>query len=161
MKDLRLKTLWRVPVYCLLASWISFQITAHLGGFFFATQTLEAGGTEAVSADPLRGMLFQGALFLIVLLLGGLWFFRSMTKLEIAVSAAIISTLYLTVVLLQLFWSGFPRPLSLALAEYQNWTSFIASVIFQVTGLFELSVIVASCAPFLFVPFGKRSGYPR
>ena len=58
--------------------------------------------------DPLRSTLFQGVLFLAILLLGGLWAFRSMTKLEIAASAALISAVYLVVILLQLYLPGFP-----------------------------------------------------
>ena len=46
-----------------------------------------ADGAVEVSVDPLRSTLFQGVLFLAILLLGGLWAFRSMTKLEIAASA--------------------------------------------------------------------------
>lgn len=153
---IRVKTLWRVPVFCLAASWASFWITVYLGGFFFSTRTTNADGIIEASVDPVRSLIFSGVLFLIALLVGGLWCFRSMTKAEIAVSAAIISVIYLAVVLLQLLWTGFPVQLSLKLARFQDFTSFLASCLFKMTGLFEFSVITASFAPFLFIPFGKK-----
>lgn len=153
---IRLKTLWRVPVFCMAASWVSFWATAYLGGFFFVTQTTNADGIIEASADPARSLIFSGVLFLIALLVGGLWCFRSMTKAEIAVSAAIISVIYLSVVLLQLLWIGFPVQLSLKLSYFQAFTSFLASCLFKMTSLFEFSVITACFAPFLFIPFGKK-----
>ena len=83
---LRPGTLWRVPVFCIIASWLSYYITIN-GGFLYVVRTTGADGAVEVSVDPLRSTLFQGVLFLAILLLGGLWAFRSMTKLEIAASA--------------------------------------------------------------------------
>ena len=85
------KTLWKVPVYCAVASWISSYATVYLGRFFFVVQEMGADGVIQVSADPIRSAIFNGVLFLIVLFVGGLWAFRNMTKKEIAVSAAIMT----------------------------------------------------------------------
>ena len=104
---LRPGTLWRVPVFCIIASWLSYYITIY-GGFLYMVRTTGADGAVEVSVDPLRSTIFQGVLFLAILLLGGLWAFRSMTKLEIAASAALISAVYLVVILLQLYLPGFP-----------------------------------------------------
>ena len=151
---LRPGTLWRVPVFCIIASWLSYYITIY-GGFFYVVRTTGADGAVEVSVDPLRSTLFQGVLFLAILLLGGLWAFRSMTKLEIAASAALISALYLVVLLLQLYLPGFPPALSVWLAPFQNWKGILSSLLLRFMN-FHLALAASAFAPFLFVPFGRR-----
>jgi len=154
---LRINTLWRIPVFCIVFSWISYYLTVYTGGFFFAVQTVGADGVTEISADPLRSAVFNGCLFLIVLLLGGLWAFRSMTRVEITVSAAIISGIYFAVILAQLYMPDFPGSLGFHLAKFQNWTGTLASLLLKLTDHFEFSVLVSCLAPFLFVPFGKKT----
>lgn len=151
---LRPGTLWRVPVFCIIASWLSYYITIY-GGFLYMVRTTGADGAVEVSVDPLRSTLFQGVLFLAILLLGGLWAFRSMTKLEIAASAALISALYLLVLLLQLYLPGFPPALSVWLAPFQNWKGILSSLLLRFMN-FHLALAASAFAPFLFVPFGRR-----
>ena len=151
---LRPGTLWRVPVFCIIASWLSYYITIY-GGFFYVVRTTGADGAVEVSVDPLRSTIFQGVLFLAILLLGGLWAFRSMTKLEIAASAALISALYLVVILLQLYLPGFPPALSVWLAPFQNWKGILSSLLLRFMN-FHLALAASAFAPFLFVPFGRR-----
>lgn len=154
---LRTNTLWRIPVFCIVSSWISYYITVYIGGFIFTVQTVGADGITELSVDPLRSALFNGLLFVIILLLGGLWAFRSMTKAEIAVSAAIISIIYLVVALAQLYISSFPLSLSVKLASIQNWTGTLASFLLKLTDNFQFSVLLSNLAPFLFIPFGKKT----
>ena len=118
-------------------------------------RTTGADGAVEVSVDPLRSTIFQGVLFLAILLLGGLWAFRSMTKLEIAASAALISALYLVVILLQLYLPGFPPVLSVWLAPFQNWKGILSSLLLRFMN-FHLALAASAFAPFLFVPFGRR-----
>ena len=151
---LRPRTLWRVPVFCIIASWLSYYITIY-GGFLYVVRTTGADGAVEVSVDPLRSTLFQGVLFLAILLLGGLWAFRSMTKLEIAASAALISAVYLVVILLQLYLPGFPPALSVWLAPFQNWKGILSSLLLRFIN-FHLALAASAFAPFLFVPFGRR-----
>ena len=151
---LRPGTLWRVPVFCIIASWLSYYITIY-GGFLYVVRTTGADGAVEVSVDPLRSTIFQGVLFLAILLLGGLWAFRSMTKLEIAASAALISALYLVVILLQLYLPGFPPALSVWLAPFQNWKGILSSLLLRFIH-FHLALAASAFAPFLFVPFGRR-----
>lgn len=151
---LRPRTLWRVPVFCIIASWLSYYITIY-GGFLYVVRTTGADGAVEVSVDPLRSTLFQGVLFLAILLLGGLWAFRSMTKLEIAASAALISAVYLVVILLQLYLPGFPPALSVWLAPFQNWKGILSSLLLRFMN-FHLALAASAFAPFLFVPFGRR-----
>ena len=154
---LRIQTLWKVPVYCAISSWVSFYLTVYIGGFFFAVQTLGADGVTQVSADPIRSAIFNGGLFLLVLLIGGLWAFRSMTKAEVAVSAGIASGIYLLLVLAQLYIPDFPLSLRITLAYIQNWTGTLSGFLLKLTNNLTLSVILSSFAPLLFIPFGKKT----
>ena len=154
---IRLRTLWRVPVYCLAASWVSYYITVYLGRFFFVVKSMGADGVTNVSADPLRSAVFHAVLFFAVLLAGGLWAFRSMTRAEIADSAATMAAVYLAVVLAQLYLPAFPLLLSIALAKFQDWTSSVSSLLMRLTGQFEFSVLAACFSPLLFIPFGRRA----
>ena len=153
----RAHTLWRVPVFCIISSWVSYYLTIYLGGFFFVVQTVGADGVIEGSADPLRSALFSGSLFIIILLVGGLWFFRSMTKAEIAVSATILSAIYITGTLAELYIPGFPLSLSMELAKIYNWTSTLSSLFLKLTNHLSFSVLLPDLAPFLFVPFGRKS----
>ena len=144
---LRMKTLWRVPVYCILSGVVSYYLTVYVGGFFFRSED---------SIDPLRSAVFSGVLFLLILLAGGLWFFRSMTKAEIAVSAGIASAIFLIICLAQLYLPGFPITLSFRLAIIQNWISTIASLFHKLTNRFTLSVILSNFTPLLYIPFGRK-----
>lgn len=153
----RIQTLWKVPVYCAVSSWISFYLTVYLGGFFFTVRTVGADGVTQLSADPVRSVIFNGVLFLLVLLVGGLWAFRSMTKAEVAVSAGIASGIYLLIVLAQLYIPNFPLSLSITMAYIQNWTGTLSSFLLKLTDNLTLSVILSSFAPLLFVPFGRKS----
>ena len=153
----RIQTLWKVPVYCAVASWISFYLTVYLGGFFFTVKTVGADGITQVSADPIRSAIFNAVLFLIVLLVGGLWAFRSMSKAEIAASSAITSGIYLLIALAQLYILNFPLSLSVILAYIQNWISIVSSLILKLTDNLTASVILSSFAPLLFIPFGRKT----
>ena len=152
----RIQTLWKVPVYSAVASWISFYLTVYLGGFFFTVKTVGADGVTQVSADPIRSAIFNMALFLIVLLIGGLWAFRSMSKAEIAVSSAIASGIFLLIVLAQLYIPGFPISLSIRLAYIQNWTGTVSSFLLKLTDNLTVSVILSSFSPMLFILFGRK-----
>ena len=145
--NLRPQTLWRVPVYCILSGLVSYYLTVYVGGFFFRSEN---------SIDPLRSALFSGVLFLLILFAGGLWFFRAMTKAELAVSAGIASAIFLAIALAQLYLPGFPLTLSFRLAIIQNWIATMASLFQKLTGRFTLSVILSNFAPLLYIPFGRK-----
>lgn len=95
-------------------------------------------------------------MFLLVLLAGGLWGLRGMTKKEIALSAGIASAIYLLIVLSQLFVADFPLSVSVWLAQFQNWTSTVSSLLYKRTGNLTVSALLSSLSPLLFIPFGKK-----
>lgn len=152
----RIHTLWKVPVYCAVSSWISFYLTLYLGRFFFIAKTVGTDGVMQVSADPLRSAIFNVALFLLVLLVGSLWAFRSMPKAEIVVSSVIASCIYLLLVLAQLCIPNFPLSLSVKLAYIQNWTGTVSSFLLKLTGNLTVSVILSSFSPLLFILFARK-----
>ena len=80
------KTWWRVPVYCLAASWICFQLEVRLL-LHLAIVTLPDG---SISSDNTRSLIVFGTLFLAVLLIGGLVFFKKIGRRELLVSALIM-----------------------------------------------------------------------
>lgn len=153
----RIHTLWKVPVFCIAASWISFYITTYLGALFFMVRTVDGDGAVQVSADPVRAAVFHAVLFLGILLVGGFGVLRSMTKREIAVSAGIMASIYLLIALAQLYIPGFPPSLSVALAYVQNWKGTISSILLDLTDNLALSAILSSFAPLLFIPFGRKT----
>lgn len=159
--NIRLKTLWRVPVFCLIADWIASGLAVLLSRFLYYTvTTTRADGvvTTFTLADPVRNAIWLTAVFALALLIGGLLFFRSMTKAEIALSAAIIVAFYLILnILRQTFFTFFPPSFGLTLAKLQNWSGIISFSIYKVTHQLALSTIISCFAPFLFVPFGKRA----
>ncbi len=149
---IRRNMLWKVPVFCLVFSWISFYLTRYLGRFIFITQDIGADGATIWSTDSLRLFIFNGVLFLSVLLLGGLWAFKTMTKAEIAVSATIASAIYFAIFLTQFYLPG----LFVYIFSLSTWTSLLSSGLFQLTNNMNISLLLAQLAPFLFVPFGKK-----
>ena len=151
---LQAKKLWKVPVYCAVASRISFYATVYLGRFFFVVQEMGADGVIQVSADPIRSAIFNGVLFLIVLFVGGLWAFRNMTKKEIAVSAAIMTAVYLLLDLAQIVAPNYST--SLFFAYIQNWNAIPASCLFSLTDNLTASAIISSFSPLLFILFGRK-----
>lgn len=154
---IRPQTLWRVPVFCAAASAVTFYLTVYLGRFFFVVETTGADGVPVISADPLRSALFNGVLFVLVLLAGGLLAFRSMTRREIAASAALFAGIDLVLCLLQLLAPDLLSPLLVPVALIQNWTAVPTSALYHLTGHLPVSALAACFSPFLFVPFGKRS----
>lgn len=152
---IRLHTLWRVPVYCLISSYVSFYVTVYLGSAFFVVQTMGADGVTNVSADPVRSAIFDAALFLIVLALGGLWAFRTMTRAEIAASAGIISMVYLAVTVLALEVPTFPIPFVVQMGMLFNGA--VSSWLLRLTDYLAFSTIAACFAPLPFIPFGRKT----
>lgn len=151
---LQAKNLWKVPVYCAVASWISYYITVYLGQIFLVVREIGEDGVISVSVDLLRLAIFNGALFLIVLLIGGLWVFRNMSKQEIIASSVIASVIYLLIALGQLMMKGLP--FSLILTYTQNWISIPNSFIYSLTDNLVISAIISSFSPLLFIPFGRK-----
>ena len=91
---------------------------------------------------------------MIVLFVGGLWAFRNMTKKEIAVSAAIMTAVYLLLDLAQIIAPNYST--SLFFAYIQNWNAIPASFLFSLTDNLTVSSIISSFSPLLFILFARK-----
>lgn len=151
----RVNTLWRVPVFYLCASWISFYLTVYLGSFYLV-KTTGADGVTEVSVDPIRSTIFDLVLLLAVLLLGGLWAFRGMTKLEIFFSAIIVFVPFL-IINRAPFLVEMPMSLRIIFDKLNYLSNLVYSPLVLLTDNFNFSVLISDLTPFLFIPFGKRS----
>lgn len=153
-----MKNLWRVPVLCLVGSWVAFYLTVYLGRFFFVVKTMGEDGIPVISADPVRSSIFSLVLFLLILVVGGIWFLRGMTKKEIALSAAIISGIYLILTVVQIsvpMYFGNINGNAL-LSIFQTWPNILTKLLCQITGKVTIFFTFLCCfSPFLFVFFGK------
>ena len=153
---MRRRTLWRVPVYCVIASILSYYMTIALSFLYIDTDvSVDAEGAIETMINPVRSATMDGTIFLAVVLVVGFWFFRSMTRKEIAISAAIMSAIYLVFAIWEI-WLPTPFPLWLVIIQIQDWISHLSSVLIWLTESLLLPCTFLSCfAPFLFVLFGK------
>ena len=145
--------LWRVPVFCFAAGWVSWYASIWLGRYFYVVTEMGADGIPTVSADPVRSGLFNAVLFLLLLLAGGLWLRKGMTRREIAVSAGIASAIYLLLLLGQLFLPGLLGPVTIGISKLQSWVTIPGSLLWSLLGKAANGVHVA--VPFLLVIFGR------
>lgn len=154
-----MKNLWRVPVLCLAGSWVGFYLTVYLGQFFFVVKTVGEDGNMIVSADPVRSLIFSLVLFFLILVIGGLFLLWGMTKKEIALSAAIISGVYLILTVVQINFQLYFGNINgnALLSIFQTWPNTLTKILCQITGNATILFTFLCCfSPFLFVFFGKR-----
>ena len=152
--NVRLNTLWRVPVFYLCASWISFYLTVYLGSFYLV-KTTGADGVTEVSIDPIRSAILDLVLLLAVLLLGGLWACRGMTKLEIFFSAIIVFVPFL-IINRSPFLLEIPMSLRVIFDKLNYLSNLVYSPLVLLTDNFNFSVLISDFTPFLYIPFGRK-----
>ena len=148
---------WRIPAYCAAAGIVTFWLTVMIGGRFVAVTGMGADGIPTISVDPLRSALFNGVLFVAVLLLGGLWFLKGMTKREIAVSAAIASLIYLLLVAFQIYLPDLAGRYVMQITHLQNWIAIPGALLSQLTRDIRVGIWLTNFTPFLFLLFGKKN----
>lgn len=147
------KSWWKVPLYCMAASWICFQLEVRLLGRW-AIVTLPDG---SMSSDPTRRMILSAVLFLAVVCIGGFLFFRKMTRKEIFYSASVLVALN---VLLGIFTYATQytfTAFTVFWAELTEWDSICSRILFQL-GLNEWlsAVITWVLPPYIYLLFGKK-----
>ncbi len=151
------RNLWKVPVFCLAASWVCYYLTIYLGGFIFGEREMGADGIIQISVNQLRADIFHGALFLAALLAGGIWFRRSMSRREIAVSALMASAVYLLLELLLSCSDQFSVSQILTFSRFCEWNRSFAAPLLRLTDNQAVSYVAAALAPLLFILFGKKA----
>ncbi len=142
---------WKVPLYCLIASWICFQLEVRLL-LRFAIVTLPDG---SISSDSTRSLIVFALVFMAVLLIGGLAFFRKISRRELLVSALVMVVLNAVVTLIAYKVQGM---FALYWSEFTEWSIFIPQLLYKL-GMEPdnlLAGVLSWLAPLLFVPFGKK-----
>ena len=142
---------WKVPLYCLIASRICFQLEVRLL-LRFAIVTMPDG---SISSDSTRSLIVFAFVFVAVLLIGGLAFFRKISRRELLVSALVMVALNVVATLIAYKVQGM---FALYWSEFTEWSIFIPQLLYKL-GMEPdnlLAGVLRWLAPLLFVPFGKK-----
>ncbi len=156
MKDALKQSWWKILAYTLAASLLSFYLEVRIGAKF-AIITLPDG---SVSTDHTRWLLLSGCIFVIFLLIGGLVFFRKLSRKELFYSASVMVAVDIAGTLISNFTQRTPAGAAFAVyfSEFTSWNDFVADVLLNVIGLNPwISTIFAWSIPYLFVLFGKKT----
>ena len=154
---IRKSTLWRVPVYCVLAGIAAYFLVVLLAGPFLAV-TLPDG---AITVDLNRQYILYGAIFVLALLLGGLVFLRHMTRLERFASASIVVAFGLLVTVIQgafQLTTGPSAVLFAYTARVFEWCGIVPQLLMKLGLGPWLCSIAEAFVPYLFILFGQSGG---
>ena len=153
----RKKTLWKVVLYFPIASLIGGYLRVALSSLYMHRVTNPDGTLSAV-VDPLKEGLVNGGLLLVVILIGGIVFFRTMSRKEIAQSAAILTAIEVILVLLEQVAPNFIRTIFIGpLGMMFSLFSMVASYIAIVLPVPVLPHLIAALTPMVFVFFGRKT----
>ena len=143
------KTWWKVPLYCIIASWICFQLELHLLGRW-ALITLPDG---SISSNNTRWLIMSACLFVLVVVIGGLFIFRKMSRKEVLVSSLVLVGLNIVLGLLGFAFTS----ISIYWAYLAEWQSVASQLLLFVTdNRWIHNIIIWIVPPLVFVPFGKK-----
>lgn len=149
------KILWKVPVFCIASGVIAFNVMVFLIGRF-AIVMLPDGTT---TTDNTRLLLMYGAMFIVTLMVGGMIFFRNMTRKEIFFSASIIVAIGLIMDLTQWAFHLTTGPGAVFFmygSQIFEWSSIVPQLLSKVNENLWIGSFVGSLTPYLFIPFGKK-----
>lgn len=144
---------WKVPLYCMAASWICFQLEIRWLGQW-ALVTLPDG---TITSDTARWMILSAGLFLAVVLVGGLLFFRKMSRKEILFSASVLAALNVLLGLLSYLVQHDLPYLALFWAELTEWSGIFTQILLRLGANEWVSAfLVWLLPPYIFLLFGKK-----
>ena len=144
------KSWWKVPLYCMVASWICFQLEIRFLGRW-AIVTLPDG---SISSDNTRWMLMSAGLFLAVVCIGGFFLFRKMTRKDIFCSASVLVVFNIVAGLIAYRIQGMA---SMYFAEFTDWGSFLSNLLFPITQNAWIPTVIGwILLPYIFLLFGKK-----
>ncbi len=144
------KSWWKVPLYCIIASWLCFQIETR----FLAKFTLKELPDGTITVNHTRWMIMSGMVFIIVLVVGGRTFFHNMTYKELFCSSSILVALNIILGLISYkrqegFWIYW--------IECSEWSSIITQILSRINRNQWINMVIAWMSPYLFVLFGKKN----
>ena len=148
MKETLKKIWWKVPLYSAVAGFASYWFMLGVVGRFAYVRLPD--GT--VSSNDTLWMIASGAVLAVVLLLGGLLFFRRMTRKEIAYSATVMVLINVVMALLSPLVGG----VGMLSVYTREWYAFVVDVLSALGVGGRLATVISWAAVYLFVPFGKK-----
>lgn len=144
------KTWWKVPLYCIVASWVGFQLRIQFLGKW-ARETLPNG---SITINDTRWMLGTAVLFLAVVFIGGFFLFRKMTRKEIFCSASVLAAFNLAAGLMSYKTQGMT---TIYFAMVTDWGRLVSDLVYQFTQNSWLTTAISWIfLPYIFIPFGKK-----
>lgn len=150
-------SIWRVPLIGVIASFFYNPL--------YIKAVLRFGITGSGNVDETALLLISAGLCLAVVVLGGKLFLKNQTKKEIFVSAAALSGYGVLLMVVQRLTGSAAGPfgvLFMYLNEPFEWTGVFPTIAFYLEerlGIMLPAVSWLHClAPFLFVPFGRKTG---
>lgn len=150
MKETIKNVWWKIPLYSVAAGFASYWIMLGVVGRFVYVRLPD--GT--VSSNDMLWMISSAVLFVAALLIGGLVFFRKMTRNELFYSATAMLILNIVMAILS---SLLPHSkISLLIVYTREWYGVVVDLLLK-TGLNNWIVIAISWASvYLFILFGKK-----
>lgn len=151
---IRKNTLWRVPLFCLVAGVIAFYVVV----FFLSRLAIVRLSDGTITLDNTKILIIYGAI-LIVSLIVGRAFFRNITRKEVFFSASIVVVIGLIIIFTQLasgVTTGSGAVFFMYAARIFEWSGFIPQLLYRVNGSIWLGAFVNCLTPYVFIPFGKK-----
>lgn len=150
---IRLHTLWKVPVFCICAGYLSFYLTVLIVSKFGIVTLPDGSSTVSNTFQTILEIL----LFIINLGLAYL-LVRNMTRKEIFWSATIIVVIQLIFQLIQLIVIGTSLDIQLGLwlTYATEWCRIISYTCYLITKNAWIGGFLICFAPYIFVLFGKK-----
>jgi len=149
----RIGQLWKVPLFCLAAGYLSFYVYVFFISRFGVTVLPDGSYTTNQLVTTLFSfLLFGGTLFT------GHYLFRNMTRKEVFLSASILVVFHLIVQTLQLVSSNYDLTfrIGLYMTYATEWCRIISILIHSVTNNVWIGAFVICFAPYLFVIIKRK-----
>ncbi|WP_434311702.1 hypothetical protein [Hominifimenecus sp. rT4P-3] len=143
------KSWWKVPLYCMAASFLCYVLTVRILGQFTLT-TLPDG---TITVDNTRWMILSSLLFLAVIVVGGIFVFSKMTRKELFYSASVLVAANALFGLISYKEQGMFAVYWSILSE---WNGFVADLLARINLNLWVSAVIIWALPYLFILFGKK-----
>lgn len=155
MKEIVPRVWWKVPLYSMLSGYAAYWFMLGVIGPI-AYKKLPDG---TVSSNDALWMLASGAVFVAVVLIGGLLFFRRMTRRELLCSATVMFFLDVALAILSLVLpqSGVP----LLRVYTREWYGFVTGLLSRLGLNNWIGAVIGWSCVYLLVLFGKKDAEER
>lgn len=112
-----------------------------------------------ITSDSTRMLIGYGAIFIVTVIVGGMVFFRNMTRKEIFFSASIVVAIGLIMNVLQWAFNlttGTVAVFFMYASRIFEWSSIVPLLLYRVNENLWLGAFIGSLTPYLFILFGKK-----